>query len=70
VDWQPIETAPQDGTAFLVWMDAAVHGSHVQVWCRRSAKHSGVIAGVFEFDLGKSPTHWMPLPAPPTDKTG
>ncbi len=65
MNWQPIETAPKDGTAFLVWMDEAVHGSHVQVWCRRSEKHSGIIAGVFAFDLPRKPTYWQPLPEPP-----
>ena len=57
--WQPIETAPRDGTNVLAfWSD----------WGD---------CGVVRFDRGEwwammhdvvTPTHWMPLPAPPGDE--
>lgn len=59
-DWQPIETAPKDGTPILVWIDD--HVAEVE-W-----DEDGWI-GVWE-DISSSsgddyPTHWMPLPEPP-----
>jgi hypothetical protein len=51
--WQPIETAPKDGTDILVWEG----GSVGTVW----------FSQVFGEWLGPYPdfTHWMPLPDPP-----
>lgn len=65
MDWQPIETAPRDGTSFLVWLPTPELGSNVQVWSRRTEKYSGTICGRFAFDFRAGPTHWMPLPEPP-----
>lgn len=61
MDWQPIETAPKDGTRVL-----GCDGSCVEViffikgrgWFNQSAEIS--LWNVFP------PTHWMPLPQPPT----
>lgn len=65
VGWQPIETAPKDGTKILAnfthpeveywpvvayWTDAV----DMQRW-----------AG---FPRDAQPTHWMPLPQPPNDQ--
>lgn len=74
--WQPIETAPKDGTPVLLWwrdehdvewwacgrwrqfgdgsrgwFGESFHSSEVKSWTRL---------------LGECPTHWMPLPSPPT----
>lgn len=59
--WQPIETAPKDGRAVLI---AAVDGTddiiRIANW---NQQHNAWIT-----DAGfPSPTHWMPLPAPPED---
>jgi len=64
-DWQPIETAPKDGTDILLY--------------RRNWHQSApVVAGWFEdgwyaydHDSEQVPelggiTHWMPLPEPPS----
>lgn len=56
--WQPIESAPRDGTHFL-----ALTGSKRQ---RVDYKHQEVPASLFwqERPLDRY-THWMPLPAAP-----
>jgi hypothetical protein len=60
-DWQPIETAPQDGRAVLLWAPAtegltplySVATWHPDAgWC---------------IDELRAATHWRPLPAPPTE---
>lgn len=56
-DWQPISTAPRDGTAFLAF-DGEIN---VGFWDRAASSWS--ISGEFTFH----PSHWMPLPQPPED---
>lgn len=63
MDWQPIETAPKDGTELLV------HPFDVVRW---RAEHGGFWYAdrVSEIDgdwLEEDPTHWMPLPNPPVE---
>jgi hypothetical protein len=73
-EWQPIETAPKDGTPVLIaecsalidgrphwYIDTAVNFYELDVrekdvW--REREGSDVVCD--------SPTHWMPLPAPPS----
>lgn len=66
--WQPIETAPRDGTPILCFRpDALGHGfsdqSGIDVlwWEDGSWTYDG--DGRISID---PPTHWMPLPAPPS----
>lgn len=60
--WQPIESAPRDGTRFLAWCPYVgraimrIHGLHRETW---AIDPSG--------KLGCQPTHWMKLPEPPHD---
>lgn len=59
--WQPIETAPKDGTDILVRL------SNGEVF--RANNYAGLenswLAGS---DIGwVNARHWMPLPAPPSD---
>ncbi len=69
-EWQPIETAPKDGTSVLLGRftgkPKADREGFISVdWCRTSAKDYGFI-GFGEFNENYWPaTHWMPLPAPP-----
>lgn len=62
MDWQPISSAPKDGTRVLCWN---------KEW---EAPESGCLYGPFwaanslAADKGGwkyQPTHWMPLPEPP-----
>lgn len=65
MEWQPIETAPKDGTP--IWLYTASgqcegywnYGEWVQdaIYCT----YDGTGGPAFEC----SPTHWMPLPPPP-----
>ncbi len=58
--WQPIETAPQDGTHVLGWAEgsfAVVNFAHDTWWLSE--------VGSFAEDGSWYPTHWMPLPDPP-----
>ena len=96
MDWQPIETAPRNGTQILVVRDGRIS---IAAWCSETRgpgasehiQEPGWIAycdgGEVEnegWDTGhgfayelkdvewghggsyKAPTHWMPLPDPPT----
>lgn len=61
--WQPIATAPKDGTAPIVG------GCHHPVygWLWGSIRHydPDIDGGYWVMDGGGVPTHWRPLPAPP-----
>ena len=68
-EWQPIETAPKDGSRILVfnrkvyiasWSEEAQHGEFEcapgwQVFCPDDYWYAFCV----------NPTHWMPLPEPP-----
>jgi hypothetical protein len=59
-EWQPIATAPTDGTRVLLGR-VGVHAMHTAFW-RDDLWRTGNL-GYFN-----NPTHWMPLPAPPADE--
>lgn len=63
--WMPIESAPKDGSYVLL------SGIELPVWQGSWVGTSGryAINGWTRFnsvDTGWHPTHWMPLPDPPT----
>ena len=76
MDWQPIETAPRDGTPILIF--DPTKSSHDQIdglrfddaryaigyW--RVWKENGEWMWGNRNSAYNSPTHWMPLPDPPT----
>jgi hypothetical protein len=72
--WEPIETAPKDGTGVLLWCDFGDTGTEMVAarWIDNPAP-----AGPFgkfawrDYQDGavaeQIATHWMPLPEPPED---
>ncbi len=68
IEWQPIETAPMDGTEFLGWRRGIAGTAYriprddCEMWffCGQS--------GNVESWPQVKPTHWMPLPKPPTSE--
>ena len=61
-EWQPIETAPKDGTVILV---ALIKDGHVmRVSDARHVKDLGLYTR-FGGEACHWRTHWMPLPDPP-----
>lgn len=66
MDWQPIETAPKDGTEVILYVadfDSVTTGwysSRTGLWPR----HDEFTEDGDACNIGL-PTHWMPLPEPP-----
>lgn len=71
MNWQPIETAPKDGSYVLLllggkfvsvgsWDLQKHHSKPNSFW----ASERGLLFGK-TWDRANQPTHWMPLPAPP-----
>lgn len=92
-EWQPIETAPRDGTVVLLWAKpnyphSATHGVTFGRWEENKHERMEVVRETFDEsgrvtqkeyalvgrangfwsydDRSFTPTHWMPLPAPPS----
>ncbi len=67
--WQPIKTAPKDGTTILVYQPAGMWASRVQsrgecvVTAHWHQPGNPERHGLW-FPICR-PTHWMPLPEPP-----
>lgn len=60
MEWQPIATAPKDGTSVLLW---SRNGYDVAVWSGRIGEWT-----TGQLFYAPEPTHWMPLPSPPVQK--
>ena len=60
--WQPIQTAPTDGTEVLAW--CAGHETHRIAWFEMGLWWRAVGDGS---QTNIQATHWMPLPQPPED---
>lgn len=60
MEWQPIETAPKDGADILTY---SRHHMSVRYW---GEGEDGEMAWQPRI-RGEFPTHWIPLPAPPSD---
>lgn len=68
-EWQPIETAPKDGRRILVseanYVDSigCAYWSYSKEWKEEGWYSSACCDDITMF----FPTHWMPLPPPPTE---
>lgn len=66
MNWQPIETAPRDGSAFLAFEDGKMAVGSLHAWASGESFYIEHVSGYeYEFEMDK-PTHWAPLPEPPT----
>jgi len=73
--WLPIESAPKDGENVMLYAPTenyevciGWYGDTTKKWfaCGSEATASD---GAGDWQTVYQPTHWMPLPAPPTDAT-
>jgi hypothetical protein len=62
--WQPIETAPRDGTQFLAFDGFFMEVVRFDVNNRLITAWSGDLFSA-DVDVHCDATHWMPLPSPP-----
>lgn len=62
--WQPIESAPRDGTALLVFSDSRAFEAH---WVDEPRNSNGGFWFSIPAWKSVSPTHWTPLPQPPKE---
>jgi hypothetical protein len=72
MNWQPIETAPKDGTLVLLYFPGGCFSNDGNVcvgfwstdgsddWFSRECDSNSMT------ELGDFPTHWMPIPEPPS----
>lgn len=72
-EWQPIETAPKDGTKILAYDEGII----LTAWTNDANEYQGGRGGPAGWFSGQyrdhwgdypvldTPTHWMPIPAPP-----
>lgn len=68
MEWHPIETAPKDGTQILVWGDPYSYD-----WAIFIVRYVQINkwSGWQTWDSAdQEPTHWMPLPQPPSVPAG
>lgn len=69
--WQPIETAPKDGSDILVAIDGKCRVVHwhdsAYPLHKRGLHFPWVCQSGQNAYLDTVPTHWQPLPEPPTE---
>jgi hypothetical protein len=75
MEWQPIETAPKDGTEVILWpgIRNQVNGVTPSAAGRWLVERSTMKGMWYDLGVGHhngywKPTHWMHLPAPPKEK--
>ena len=61
MDWQPIETAPKDGSDILGFAADAVNPAIVVCYWNKD----GYFEESYFRELSVELTHWLPLPEPP-----
>lgn len=67
MDWQPIETAPEMETV-LLYAPGLVHVGHFNTTNNKWWTYTNGEGTISEVNLNSwaKPTHWMPLPEPPS----
>ena len=83
MEWQPIETAPKDGSMFLCWVSAerwssedgggSVRSHDVSqvdfCWWRDNHGNGYFDPACGQIGDSQDVTHWMPLPAAPKEQS-
>lgn len=66
MEWQDISTAPKDGTHILAFASDEYRQPYYSVaqWAPERPEFGSVAGWFWSFAI--RPTHWMPLPPPPT----
>lgn len=64
--WQPIATAPRDGTKVLLYPSPYYASIGSVGWFAKRAKEWAYEG---ETGTGCEPTHWQPLPPPPLERS-
>ncbi len=75
MEWQPIETAPKDGTFILAICSPEAWCPVIVRWNNNVVNDFGTVLEegwgdefkTYHIDGLNMPTHWMPLPQPPKD---
>lgn len=77
-EWQPIETAPKDGTPILLYWPHYPDEEKGVVWLGAWKVNDRLAKGYFsdscewdDFEMAEpryAPSHWQPLPPPPKDE--
>lgn len=65
--WQPIETAPRDGTDIFIW--SHIINKPISVHWRSDDGGDWFISDCLPYCIDPYPTHWMPIPPPPQTDT-
>lgn len=73
MEWQPIETAPMDGTYILIYQHNKMyadyeHTIYVAKYRTDYLNNPEWVEAMGEEYICFDPTHWMPLPKPPEGK--
>ena len=72
MEWLPIETAPKDNKDILISVDVSLPNGPTNLvvvigfWLSVSPDYEGLWISTEGGDRIYSPTHWMPLPEPPS----
>lgn len=69
MEWQPIETAPKDGSVVFVWHDTTTHHDiKFDINIKKAYWNYGWSVEGVGGNVPPKITHWMPLPKPPGGK--
>lgn len=66
--WRPIETAPKDGTWVLLYWPMTRTNVVVAGHFYAASDGEAVWWSLPKVDTHNDPTHWRPLPSPPTEE--
>lgn len=68
MEWQPIETAPKDGSWVIALLkDGDICRAAAFEFYRKIVWGTGRVVGMNCYPETVDATHWMPLPPPPSE---